>query len=70
MEPEKIDGRKNNGGAGRGQGQKSREERGLEPLEQIKTEVEISVKKLCKQRHGSYANALRFAATHKCNKSE
>lgn len=53
------------GGAGRGQGRKSREELGLEEVKNTTVQVEPSVIEACKQKHGSLANALRFAASAK-----
>lgn len=50
------------GGAGRGQGRKSRKELGLEPTVQIRTAVEQSVVDKCRELYGSIPNALRFAA--------
>lgn len=50
------------GGAGRGQGRKSREELGKEPTINTTVRIEPSVVEACKEKHGSIANALRFAA--------
>lgn len=50
------------GGAGRGQGRKSRLEQGLEPTVALRTQVEQSVIDACRQAYGSIPNALRYAA--------
>jgi hypothetical protein len=51
------------GGAGRGQGRKSRKELGLEPTVRLTTQVEQSVIDACKVAYGSIPEALRFAAS-------
>lgn len=50
------------GGARPNSGRKSREELGLEPVKIVTTKVEKSVVAACKQKFGSLAGALRFAA--------
>lgn len=50
------------GGAGRGQGRKSRQELGLEPTITITTNVEQSVIDACREAYGSIPKALRYAA--------
>lgn len=57
------DKRKNNGGH-KTAGRKSREELGLEPVKNTTVQVEQSVIDACKKKHGSLANALRYAAAH------
>lgn len=56
--------KENRGGARKGAGRKSRKELGLEPVKITTIEVEPSIIKLCREKHGSLANALRFAARH------
>lgn len=51
------------GGARKGAGAKSREERGLPPVKNTTVQVEPDVIAICRQRYGSIANALRYAAT-------
>lgn len=46
-------------------GRKTREQRGLPAVKNTTVQVECSVKKACKKKYGSYANAMRFAATFK-----
>ncbi|MFD2922006.1 hypothetical protein ACFS6H_19960 [Terrimonas rubra] len=59
----KIDKRKFNGGH-KTAGRKSREEQGLEPVKNTTVQVEPSVIDKCREKYGSLANALRFAAAH------
>lgn len=49
------------GGAGRGQGRKTRVHHGLEPRVTFTSRVEPSVKATCIEKHGSIAEALRYA---------
>jgi hypothetical protein len=55
--------KKTHGGAGRGQGRKTRLELGLEPTVPLRTQVEQSVIDACREKYGSIPAALRFAAT-------
>lgn len=50
------------GGTRPNAGRKTREQMGLEPVKIVTTRVEESVIKICKEKHGSLAAALRFAA--------
>lgn len=50
------------GGARPGAGRKSRKEKGLPPVKVTTVEVEETVIKLCREKYGSLANALRWAA--------
>lgn len=55
------------GGAGRGQGRKSRVELGLEPTVKVMTQVEQSVIDACRGKYGSLPAALRYAAQAKAD---
>lgn len=56
------------GGAGRGQGRKSRKEQGLEPTVPLRTQVEQSVIDFCREVYGSIPEALRYAAKQAKNR--
>ena len=58
----KIDSRKNNGGARVGAGAKKKTWPPGDEPKNTTVQVEPSIIKVCKDRHGSLANALRFAA--------
>ena len=57
-----TDKRRKNGGHRPGSGRKSREELGLPPVVTTTVAVEAMVIETCKKKHGSLANALRYAA--------
>lgn len=52
----------NKGGYRKGAGRKSRKEKGLEEVVSVSAKVENSVADTCKEKFGTYANALRYAA--------
>jgi hypothetical protein len=60
--------KKAHGGAGRGQGRKTREYYGLEPTVALTARIEPSVKEACIKAYGSIPNALRYAAEQAKNK--
>lgn len=52
----------NRGGKREGAGRKSRKEKGLLPVVNTTIQVESEVIVKCRTKHGSLANALRYAA--------
>lgn len=68
--PNRIkDKRKFNGG-NKNAGRKSREELGLPPVINTTVQVEKDVIDKCREKHGSLANALRYAAKKKPNQQK
>lgn len=51
-------------GGNRNAGRKSRQELGMEAVVNTTVQVEKSIIDECREKHGSLANALRFAAKH------